>query len=313
MASADAFAEDWDWRAGDVARDARRVHPEEAARGRRLQERLSSEERERLKHFEEYDFVRFLRAREGDLDASEALLRGYLAWRAAFGADFGYAERGGVPASLVQADVASGKAYIFGRDKLQRPCVYTHACRHDASADPRDVERFTVYMLDSLEHAVRQGPTQQYVAIVDYAHYSRRNFDTHNSKFILHVMSDIYPERLGALYLVNCGWLFWILWKLVQPFMPARTRRKIHMLGADYRYGPEQRRAGAWGRQRVGACDRPPRTHLVTSRERQDGAGRAIRAAGAARGLRRAGGARRRDPGGHDGGDERGQGPRSKI
>ena len=43
------------------------------------------------------------------------------------------------------------------------------------------------------------------------------------------------PDGVYKLYLVNCPFVFRALWKAFLPFIPSVTRKKISVLGTDYR------------------------------------------------------------------------------
>lgn len=62
---------------------------------------------------------------------------------------------------------------------------------------------------------------------------------------------------------VNEGWLFWTVWKVVSPFIDARTTAKIHMLGGRASHAPkllEWWDAEALPRAYGGANAQPPPT-----------------------------------------------------
>ena len=43
-----------------------------------------------------------------------------------------------------------------------------------------------------------------------------------------------YPERLKKLYILNAPWFFTGIWAIVSPFLDAKTRDKINILGGDF-------------------------------------------------------------------------------
>ncbi len=55
---------------------------------------------------------------------------------------------------------------------------------------------------------------------------------------LLQKMSEIdnshYPEMLQQLYVVNAPALFTTIWAIMKPWLPARTRAKVFVYGADY-------------------------------------------------------------------------------
>jgi hypothetical protein len=47
------------------------------------------------------------------------------------------------------------------------------------------------------------------------------------------VMQNHYPERLGMMILINPPTMFWVLYKLLSPFIDQRTKEKAKMLYTD--------------------------------------------------------------------------------
>jgi hypothetical protein len=46
----------------------------------------------------------------------------------------------------------------------------------------------------------------------------------------LHILQDQYPERLGQAILLSPPTLFHVAWKVIAPFLDARTTAKIHFV-----------------------------------------------------------------------------------
>lgn len=82
-----------------------------------------------------------------------------------------------------------------------------------------------------------ENPTgaQQVAWIVDC-----NNFPTHMmgpshikmARDLIGVLSDHFPERLGALYIVRAPWLFRSFYAIVKPLLSAATAAKVKMLSS---------------------------------------------------------------------------------
>mmetsp|Transcript_13313 Transcript_13313/g.36798 ORF Transcript_13313/g.36798 Transcript_13313/m.36798 type:complete len:110 (+) Transcript_13313:600-929(+) len=58
-----------------------------------------------------------------------------------------------------------------------------------------------------------------------------------DSKWALTVMDFVqnsYPERLSMVLLLHAPTAFWVLWKILKPFLAERTRNKFNFLGKDF-------------------------------------------------------------------------------
>lgn len=54
-------------------------------------------------------------------------------------------------------------------------------------------------------------------------------------KNVLAIDSNYYPERLERLFLINANWMFRGIWAMVSPWLDDATRKKIEILGTDYK------------------------------------------------------------------------------
>ena len=46
-------------------------------------------------------------------------------------------------------------------------------------------------------------------------------------KSLFALIQDMYAERLGKAYVLRATWFFWGIYKIMSPFMSARTTEKI--------------------------------------------------------------------------------------
>ena len=64
--------------------------------------------------------------------------------------------------------------------------------------------------------------------MIDYKDYSFRNAPPMSqSKHFLQIFSDHYPERLGVAFLIDAPTIFHMTFKILQPFIPHETRKKV--------------------------------------------------------------------------------------
>ena len=49
------------------------------------------------------------------------------------------------------------------------------------------------------------------------------------------VASDNYPEILGRMFIVNAPFFFTGIWTMCKPFLDDGTKKKITILGSDYK------------------------------------------------------------------------------
>ena len=44
-----------------------------------------------------------------------------------------------------------------------------------------------------------------------------------------------YPEVTEGVFIIRAPWVFAAAWKVVSPLLPAATRQKVNIVGANYR------------------------------------------------------------------------------
>jgi len=49
------------------------------------------------------------------------------------------------------------------------------------------------------------------------------------------ILSDHYPETMGALFIINAPGFFTVIWSVAQVFLDPGTKKKITILGSNYR------------------------------------------------------------------------------
>jgi CRAL/TRIO-like protein len=52
-------------------------------------------------------------------------------------------------------------------------------------------------------------------------------------KFLVETFEAHYPERLGLCLVVSSPWIFWGCWKIIQPWLPAKTKAKVVFVNRD--------------------------------------------------------------------------------
>ncbi|KNC53552.1 polyphosphoinositide binding protein Ssh2p [Thecamonas trahens ATCC 50062] len=178
-----------------------------------------------------YDTFRFGKAVAFEREATIKHVRDMIAWRL---------EHKPFLLSLddprIRAELATDKVHPLGRDKAGRVVSWFVNKRHKSSISPLDQYMATnMFMMEYAErHELYPGaPVQQVTMIADYADFGWSNLDRAGAKGFLSLQA-IYPERLGAAYIINAGRVFKVLWALAKPFLDASTRAKVHFLTDNY-------------------------------------------------------------------------------
>lgn len=157
------------------------------------------------------------------------MLDSTLQWREEFGVDKiqDWAE-------IIKVENATGKAYVRGRDKQQRPIIWMKP-KFENTHDHDGNIKHLVY---NLERAVACGEANGYVdgkicLVIDFEGYSIMNAPPMKTSMeTLSILQNHYPERLSKAYLVRPPWIFHSFYSLISPFIDVVTKEKIVMLSS---------------------------------------------------------------------------------
>ncbi|KAA8493625.1 Random slug protein 5 [Porphyridium purpureum] len=170
----------------------------------------------------EATMIRYLRARGHQLDAAEAMLRESLVWRAK--------EQ---PERVVcQACIKNRRSHtmrLVGHDKKQRPVFYSHFTAVE-NRDPTDNVQHLIWLLERSFESSDVSQPQQYVWLLDFVGFSMGDMNPSIGRKSLSLFSDQYPERLGKAVIMDSPMLFSGLWKVLSPFIDAKTHEKIEFV-----------------------------------------------------------------------------------
>lgn len=75
-----------------------------------------------------------------------------------------------------------------------------------------------------------KAPKEKFTIIFDFANFSISQVDLVLLKEGINILQNYYPERLGALFLVNYPWAVYGLWRMVKPLLDSHTADKIIFL-----------------------------------------------------------------------------------
>ncbi|KAJ3375900.1 hypothetical protein GGF31_003105 [Allomyces arbusculus] len=181
--------------------------------------------------------LKFLRAREWDVDKSRAMLINCLKWRKEFN----------MPALLSATfpDSMTGAGAVYGRDRDGNPVTWNFYGAMNASQvfETQSAADFVRWRVQLMERAVAQvdlnasSPTapEAVMQVHDYAGASMRPTGTMReaTKAIIQIFQDNYPEWLSCKLFINVPGVMETLFQVFTVFTPARTKAKFRMVGTS--------------------------------------------------------------------------------
>ncbi|KAG1660690.1 hypothetical protein FOA52_015901 [Chlamydomonas sp. UWO 241] len=197
-------------------------------------------------HDDKYTLLRFLKARQWDTPKAVAMYMDMVRWRREEDIDALYQE---LHFHELDAVLPAYPHFYHKLDKFGRPVYYELSGKMDVAKilTHTTEERIMKYHIWTWERFFKQlapacsvmagKPVMTCTVIIDLEGLGLSNFSTVARKLLKllsHIDQHFYPESLGVMFIINAPFIFKTIWAVVNPMLEERTRKKIHVLGADY-------------------------------------------------------------------------------
>ena len=174
--------------------------------------------------------LRFLVARDWNLDDAETMLRDHVAWRAT---------RFPIPRSYWSQDPTflAGAIFPHGRDRAGRPILVVRSGKF--CPNERDIEACTAAAVVQIVEMFRRSEGEHTRITIVYDRQGFRiseHLDKELLKIVAAVFQQNFPETLHQALLYPCGLVLRGIWAVVQFFFDQKTRQKIHMLPGPHSF-----------------------------------------------------------------------------
>ncbi|KAF8934051.1 hypothetical protein BGZ58_005971 [Dissophora ornata] len=174
--------------------------------------------------------LKFIRARKWNLDDAMKMFLNALKWRIVERLD----EL--VELSDVELDqkypkfieqMRLGKGYLRGADPLDRPMSIVNTRFHHKADQPAEtIHRFTLYTMECGRMVLPQG-AETVIVIFDLSNFGLDNMDWGFVRLFVQCFESYYPETLGVCVVHRAPFVFWGLWKLIQPLLDPVVATKF--------------------------------------------------------------------------------------
>ncbi|EFJ43035.1 hypothetical protein VOLCADRAFT_66295 [Volvox carteri f. nagariensis] len=197
-------------------------------------------------HDDCYTLLRFLKARQWDVQRAATMYQNMVKWRTDQRTDhlyetFTFPER---------EQVLRHYPHFYHKiDKYGRPVYIELLGQTDPAKilEATTLDRLMHYHICDWENLMRRvlpacsvlagRPIITKSVILDFKGMSMKTFGTAAQKILKTVAAidqDYYCESLGQMFIINTPTVFRLIWAVVNPLLEERTRRKIVILGSDY-------------------------------------------------------------------------------
>ncbi|KAI4378414.1 hypothetical protein MLD38_015895 [Melastoma candidum] len=169
--------------------------------------------------------VRYLKARNWSTKKAARMLKDTIKWRLEF-----------KPEKIRWDDIApeaeTGKIYKASYlDKKGRIVLVMRPGFQNTNSIKGQI-RYLVYCMES---AIASLPPDQdqMVWLIDFQGWNMSSVSVSVTRETIHILQDHYPERLGLGILYNPPKIFESFWKMIRPFIEAKTFKKVRFVYSD--------------------------------------------------------------------------------
>lgn len=225
-------------------------HSPDAALVTALRRELAGESGTPLLPLHDDDLLRYLRARDMQVDMAAKALRETLAWRREFRADAIAKDRG--RRATLRTELATMKLYLSpARDREGRPVVLSRPRRENTRSHEGNVllrlylvERATALMrlearaastgAPGAKVAGRAPPDGKIVFVTDMRGFqSSRAPPFKTARETMRLMSTHYPERLGKAIMIDAPRFVEDAWRIARRWLDPATQAKVMFIRSD--------------------------------------------------------------------------------
>ncbi|XP_049888864.1 alpha-tocopherol transfer protein [Epinephelus moara] len=194
---------------------------------------LQASELSAVRTFSDQFLIKFLRARDGDVELSLKLLLNYQRWRR----ESPEISKCLSPSSVLGLLNTTYHTVLPQRDHTgSRVLIY-----RIGQWNPKDWSAFQVFRVSLMTSEIISTETETQrrglKVIFDLQGWSLGHALQINpslARKISSVLSDSFPLKVRGIHLVNEPMLFRPVFTMIRPFLPEKIKQRIHMHGADF-------------------------------------------------------------------------------
>ncbi|KAF9912137.1 hypothetical protein EC991_000547 [Linnemannia zychae] len=121
----------------------------------------------------------------------------------------------------------SGKGYLRGADPLGRPLsIINTRLHHKSDQPPETIHRYTLYTMECGRTVLEPG-AESVIVLFDLSDFGLDNMDWGFIRLFVQCFEAYYPETLGVCIIHKAPYVFWGIWKLIQPLLDPVVTAKF--------------------------------------------------------------------------------------
>ncbi|KAF9426683.1 hypothetical protein BGZ76_002647 [Entomortierella beljakovae] len=127
----------------------------------------------------------------------------------------------------------SGKFFIHGTDVDGRIVAYLNVRLHFPRNQPaKTLEKLALYVIEC-GRVLLQHPVETVCLVFDLTGFSLSNVDLAMVKYLVTIFEAYYPESLGRIIIHGAPFIFWGVWKVIEPWLDPVVASKVRFTRND--------------------------------------------------------------------------------
>ncbi|CAF4249630.1 unnamed protein product [Rotaria sp. Silwood2] len=205
------------------------ISKETSLQGKQIADSVYGDELFRAVGYDNPDvlILRWLRSRKWNVNICVSQIIQTLKWRHDWGVQelIANGER-----AISQEEIATGKTYFMGHDRVGRPICCIHPKEHIKGQFPHEYSEKMAVLCVETYRKLLQPPIESVTIIADMGGCEAKNFDLHQIKFVITLIDNYYPDSLGLIFILNCPWIFDKSWMLIKSWLSPSVQKKVRFI-----------------------------------------------------------------------------------
>ena len=174
-------------------------------------------------------YMRYLRARNFDVDKAVTMLNTTLQWRETFGL-----KNIQEWMETIRMENDTGKIYARGFDREGSILLYMKPRLENSKNHDGNLKHLVYNMERAIATMDATSGEEKLVLLIDYDGYNLSSAPPMKTSMeTLSILQNHYPERLKCAYCLRPPWVFNAFWSVISPFIDPVTKNKIKMVPGE--------------------------------------------------------------------------------
>ena len=127
--------------------------------------------------------------------------------------------------------IERGIAYVNGFDRNGRVIIYFKFGRVGPHEDHETLLKALMHTVERADILCEESQSGEFIAVIDFEGVSLGNMPPFQViRTAIDLLKLHYPYRLGGIFVMNTGFTFNMIWRMIRPLLPKLALSKTHIV-----------------------------------------------------------------------------------